>query len=64
MVWVRKTLTIGESDPQNVPGHAVGFLVAGYFAAEPPLGKRIKHVLVTASFVESRRSKRKLSLLS
>jgi hypothetical protein len=42
---VRQTLTTGESDPGNGPGHAVGLQVAGYFAVEPRFGNRIKHVV-------------------
>jgi hypothetical protein len=45
MVWVRKTVTTGESDPENAPGHVVGLRVAGYFVVEAPLGNRIKHII-------------------
>jgi hypothetical protein len=45
MLWVRQTLTTGESDPENAPGYAVGLLVAWCFAAEPPLRNRTEHLI-------------------
>jgi hypothetical protein len=48
MVWVRKTLTTGESDPENALGHAVGLRVAEWFVVEPPLGNQISHTVCCA----------------
>jgi hypothetical protein len=45
MVWVSKTLTTGESGPENAPDHVVGLRIARCFAAAPPLGNRIKHII-------------------
>jgi hypothetical protein len=38
-------MTTGEFDPEKAPGHTVGSRVAECFAAEPPLGNRICHIV-------------------
>jgi hypothetical protein len=42
---VRKTLKTDKSDLENTLGHAVGLQIAGYFAVDPPLENRIKHIV-------------------
>jgi hypothetical protein len=45
MVWLRKMLTTGESDLENALDHVVALRIAEYFAVEPTLGNRIKHIV-------------------
>jgi hypothetical protein len=45
MVWARRTLTTGESDPENALGQAVGLRVAECFRVEPPFGNPISYIV-------------------
>jgi hypothetical protein len=45
MVWLRKILTTGESDPENAHAHAVGLQITECFAVGHPLGNRTSHIV-------------------
>jgi hypothetical protein len=64
MVWVRQTLTTGESDPTIAPSHAVGLLAAGCLSAEPPLENRTKRIVCDGFSDGKQEVQEKLSLLS
>jgi hypothetical protein len=45
LVWLRKTLTAGESDPENAPCYGIGLPVADCFSVESAFGNRISRIV-------------------